>query len=177
MNTPKKVPGVPHAPAEYKVYRFRGRKVMFDCHLAALYEVEPMVLHNAVRRHKARFPGDFMFQLTPFESGLWHGCLLRSQHMISKKGGKPDTPYVFTAEGVLMLASILKSSRAKEVNIHIIKTVTTVPQLIPTSTALRRTITQRGKQYDRGVKGVFDAIARLRNDHRERAKSPMGFHS
>lgn len=102
------------------IYIIRGHKVMLDSDLAILYEVETKVLNQAVKRNFERFPEDFMFQLTEQE---WEDFKVRSQIVTSPKGGgRQYLPYVFTEQGVSMLSSVLKSKRAIQVNIQIMRT-------------------------------------------------------
>lgn len=99
------------------IYEIRGHKVMLDSDLASLYEVETRALNQAVKRNIERFPKDFMFQLTKdeFEN-------LISQNVTSRWGGVRKLPYAFTEQGVAMLSGILKSRRAIETNIQIMRT-------------------------------------------------------
>lgn len=97
---------------ENKFYFLREQKVMIDSDLAELYDVETRVLNLAVNRNKERFPEDFMFQLNKPE---WNN--LKSQIVISSYGGRRTLPYAFTEHGVLMLSSVLNSSKAIQVNI------------------------------------------------------------
>ena len=101
------------------IYEIRGQKIMLDSDLAVLYEVEPKVLNQAVKRNIERFPVDFMFQLTQDE---WK--ILRSQFVTSSHnhGGRRYAPYVFTEQGVAMLATVLNSQKAIQVNIQIMRT-------------------------------------------------------
>ena len=95
----------------------RGHKVMLDRDLAELYNVETKVLMQAVKRNSRRFPDDFMFQLTQQEF-----TNLKSQFVTSSWGGTRKLPHVFTEQGVAMLSSVLKSDRAVDVNIIIMRT-------------------------------------------------------
>ncbi len=101
-----------------KIYEFRGQKVMLDSDLADLYGATTKRLNEQVRRNVARFPEDFMFQLTEEEWGS-----LRSQIATSKigRGGRTYLPNVFTEHGVLMLSSVLNSEQAIQVNIQIMR--------------------------------------------------------
>lgn len=95
----------------------RGRRVILDRHLAELYGVRPLRLREQVKRNGERFPADFMFQLTVAEAQF-----LVSQNAIpswQQLGG--SLPYMFTQEGVAMLSSVLRSSRAVQVNIQIMR--------------------------------------------------------
>lgn len=104
------------------IYTIRGQKVMLDSDLAMLYEVETKVLNQAIKRNIDRFPEDFMFQLSNEE---WQ--FLRSQFVTSKinndekRGGRQYLPYVFTEQGVAMLSGVLKSKKAVETNIQIMR--------------------------------------------------------
>ena len=101
---------------ERRIYLMRGQKVLLSAHLAELYDVEPRVLMQAVKRNLDRFPADFMFQLTLAESAN-----LKSQIVISSWGGLRAAPYAFTQEGVAMLSSVLRSKRAVAMNISIMR--------------------------------------------------------
>ena len=102
-----------------KIFIIRGLQVMLDRDLAQLYGVETRALNQAVKRNIDRFPLDFMFQLTKeeFEN-------LKSQFVTSSWGGIRKLPYVFTEQGVYMLATILKSGVAIDVNKRIMRTFT-----------------------------------------------------
>ncbi len=103
-----------------RIYLIRQMKVMLDRDLAELYSVETKVLKQAVRRNIDRFPADFMFELTKEENQS-----LRSQNVTLKRGQHSKyLPFAFTEHGVLMLSSVLKSERAIQVNIQIIRTFT-----------------------------------------------------
>ena len=101
------------------IYIIRGQKVILDQDLAMLYEVETKNLNKAINRNKKRFPKDFVFQLTKEE---W--STLRFQNGTSKirKGGRRYLPFAFTEHGVAMAASLLKSDRAIEVSVEIVRT-------------------------------------------------------
>jgi len=99
-----------------KIYEIRGQRVMLDFDLAELYDTETKRLKEAVRRNIARFPDDFMFELSPDE---WK--ILRTQFATSSWGGLRYLPFAFTEQGVAMLASVLKSETAIQVNIQIVR--------------------------------------------------------
>ena len=99
-----------------KIYEIRGQRVMLDFDLADMYEVETRALNQAVKRNIKRFPSDFMFQLSNKEFDN-----LMSQSVISSWGGTRKLPYAFTEHGVTMLASVLRSERAIEINIQIVR--------------------------------------------------------
>lgn len=99
-----------------KIYDVRGQRVMLDFDLAQMYEVETKVLKQAVRRNASRFPQDFMFELTQEEMSI-----LRSQFVTSISSSTRYATFAFTEQGVAMLASVIKSAKAIEVNIQIVR--------------------------------------------------------
>ena len=99
------------------IYEIRGQKVMLDIDLAVLYQVETKNINRTVKRHKKRFPSDFMFQLTKRECEN-----LRCQFGTSSWGGLRYLPYAFTEQGIAMLSGLLNSEIAIKVNINIMRT-------------------------------------------------------
>lgn len=112
-----------------KIYLIRDKKVMLDRYLAELYGVETKRLKEAVRRNIDRFPEDFMFELTKEEFSNWRTQFATSN---SDKMGLRVPPFAFTEYGVLMLASVLNSERAIQVNIQIIKIFTKMREMLLT---------------------------------------------
>jgi hypothetical protein len=130
---------------------------MLSTHLAALYNVEPRALIQAVKRNRERFPGDFMFQLMPAE---WEN--LKSQIVISSWGGsRRAAPYAFTEQGIAMLSSVLNSRRAIQVNIEIMRAFDRLRQMLASNAQLARKMDSLEKKYDAQFKVVFDAIRQL----------------
>ena len=135
----------------------RGHKVMLDRDLSQLYGVSTKVFNQAVRRNKDRFPPDFMFQLTIQEFRS-----LRSQIVTSnKRGGRRYRPYAFTEQGVAMLSSVLRSKRAVQVNIEIMRAFVRLREMIASHKDLARKLEALEKRYDAQFKVVFDAIREL----------------
>jgi len=156
---PNHSPLVPAERIEQSILVIRGQKVMLDRDLAALYGVPAKRLNEQVKRNLARFPEDFMFQLTPEEAAV-----LRSQFATLKKGtGKHRKylPYVFTELGVAMLSTVLRSERAIEVNIAIMRAFVKLRELLSTHKDLARKIADLEKKYDGQFQVVFDALRRL----------------
>jgi len=124
-------PPVPIEVIERRIFLVRGQKVMLDTDLATLYQVPTFRLNEAVKRNHERFPGDFMFQLTPEETQS-----LTSQTAMSKastgRGGRRTRPYAFTEHGVAMLSSVLNSERAVQMNILIIRAFVKLRDLLAT---------------------------------------------
>lgn len=106
---------------ENKIYEIRGQKVMLDFDLAEMYGLETKRLKEQVRRNLERFPSDFMFQLTEEETKMAIQFNLRSQNATTSWGGIRYAPYAFTEQGVAMLSGLLRTPRAIEVNINIMR--------------------------------------------------------
>ena len=168
------------------VFFLRGEKVMFDSDLARLYGVTTKALNQAVARNKTRFPNDFAFRLTGSEfDGLRSQIVtsspredrLRSQIVTSKsgRGGRRYRPYAFTEQGVAMLSSVLRSARAVEVNIAIMRTFVQLRRLMDTNRDLARKIEALENKYDEQFAEVFAAIKELVAPPTE-PKRRIGFH-
>ncbi len=151
--------GLP-APAvriERAILSLRGHKVMLDADLAALYGVKTKALVRAVKRNEARFPADFMFQLSRDELGN-----LRSQLGTSTSwGGRRYLPYAFTEQGVAMLSGVLRSPRALQVNVEIMRAFVRLRQMLQTNAELARKLAALEKKYDAQFRSVFEAIREL----------------
>ena len=146
-------------------------KVMLDYELAELYEVETNHLKRQVRRNIDRFPDDFMIELTGDE----YKEILRCQIGTLEQGKYAKyPPMAFTEQGVAMLSSVLKSVRAIQVNIEIIRTFTRLRQMISTHDDLRRKIEAMEQKYDDRFRIVFEAIKKLLR-HEEAPKKKIGF--
>jgi hypothetical protein len=152
-----------------KIYLIRDIKVMLDRDLAELYGVETKRLKEQVRRNIERFPQDFMFELTKQEIKN-----LRSQFATSSWGGARYIPMAFTEQGVAMIASILKSKRAIEVNIAIIRAFVKLREMMATHKDLKRKIESMEKKYDEQFQIVFEAIKQLIETD-EKPKKRIGF--
>ncbi len=135
------------------IYHVRGKAVMLDRDLAALYGVETRVLNQAVKRNASRFPEDFMFSLSREE------IQRISQYVTSLKFSKSVN--AFTEQGVAMLSSVLNSEQAIKVNINIMRAFVQVRRLGMTIVDVKRKIENMEKKYDHRFKIVFDAIRQL----------------
>lgn len=157
----------------------RGQKVMQDGDLADLYEVETKTLNRAVKRNRARFPEDFMFQLTAEEFDnlrrQFGTSNLRLQNGTPRRGGRRYLPYVFTEQGVAMLSSVLHSKRAVQVNIEIMRAFVRLRQMLASNAELARKLVTLEKKYDAQFKVVFDAIRELMTPAEPKKKRPIGF--
>jgi hypothetical protein len=143
---------IPLERIERSILLIRGQKVMLSTDLAELYQVEPRVLVQAVKRNIARFPEDFMFQLT--EEEFYN---LKSQFVISSWGGlRRAKPYAFTEQGVAMLSSVLNSERAIKVNIEIMRAFVRLRRLLASHADLARKLEALEKKYDTQFNPVRD---------------------
>lgn len=136
----------------------RGHRVIRDHDLAAFYEVAVKALNQAVKRNAARFPSDFMFQLTEAEAAA-----LRSQFVTAKpgRGGRRSLPFAFTEQGVAMLSSVLRSERAVLVNVEIMRAFVRQRALLHEHADLARRVAALEKKYDARFRAVFQAIRDL----------------
>jgi len=176
------------------VFLIRGEKVLLDADLAMLYGVDTGALNRAVKRNIERFPDDFMLRLT---LGEWEDLKcqigissspstpakvnklgdIRSQiTTATAHGGRRAIPYAFTEQGVAMLSSVLRSQRAVEVNIAIMRTFVQLRRLMDSNRDLARRIEAMETRYDEQFSQVFDAIKQLISEDKTRkAKKPIGF--
>jgi hypothetical protein len=141
-----------------KIFELRGCKVMLDSDLAELYETETKRLKEAVRRNIGRFPSDFMFELSfsEFES-------LRTQIASSNRGGTRYLPFAFTEQGVAMLASVLNSTKAIEVNIQIVRAFVLLRQYALTHSDLTFKLKELESKYNKQFNDVYEALNYLLN--------------
>ena len=151
---------VPVARIQKSIFLFRGQKVLLDMDLAEFYGVETRSLIQAVKRNIERFPSDFVFQLDQDEFDS-----LRSQIVISKgKGGRRYLPYAFTEQGVAMLSSVLRSKRAIQVNVAIMRTFVKLREILSTHKELAHQLVdleRRLEDHDEQIQTIFEAIRQL----------------
>jgi phage regulator Rha-like protein len=157
-----------------KIYEIRGQKVMLDFDLAELYQLETKRLKEAVRRNSTRFPPDFMFELTKEEY-----VSLRTQFATLKKTGRGKhlkyMPFAFTEHGVTMLASVLNSDRAIEMNIAIVRAFIALRQIALHNKDLAEKLDQlKNEMYDRlgehdaQLNAIYDAIENMLDEKTEK---------
>lgn len=179
---------IPVAIAQ-SIFLIRGQKVMLSQDLAALYGVAVKVLNQAVKRHTARFPADFVFQLTPGEFDNLKSQFVTSRQRVSPRSRSQTVtlkrgqnikylPYAFTEEGVAMLSSVLKSDRAVKVNIAIMRAFVRLRETIETNRELARKFAELEKRvgkHDAEIGAVIDAIRQLMAPP-EKPRREIGFH-
>lgn len=152
-----------------RIYLIRGQKVMLDFDLASLYEVEVRRLKEAVRRNIARFPPDFMYELTREEYGF-----LRSQFATLETTGRGRhakyAPFAFTEQGIAMLSSVLHSERAIEMNISIMRAFIAMRRFLYQYNELTEQINDIRKSVDNHneqLSQIYDAIENLLDEKTE----------
>ena len=158
--------------AERHILLLRHQRVMLDFYLAELYAVETRALKQAVRRNPDRFPEDFMFELSAKEVQM-----LVSQNVIpglGKLGGA--IPMAFTEQGVAMLSSVLRSDRAIQVNIAIMRAFVRLRQMLASHADLAHKLEEMEQKYDGQFRLVFDAIRQLMTPPAKPARE-LGFHT
>ncbi len=166
----KPSPPIPIERIASQIYLIRGQKVMLDSDLAALYGVVTGRLNEQVKRNRRRFPEDFAFQLTQEEFNS-----LTSQIAISNagRGGRRKPPWVFTEQGVAMLSSVLRSDRAADVNVAIMRAFVRLRQVLATNEELARKVAQ----HDRQIAVLFSHVKALLKPPDSPQKHPIGFAS
>ncbi|HEY5593363.1 MAG TPA: ORF6N domain-containing protein [Paludibacter sp.] len=159
-----------------KIYEIRDQKVMLDFDLAAMYEVETRALKQAVKRNADRFPDDFMFQLSKVE---WQELITICDNLPETIKYSPATPYAFTEQGVAMLSSVLKSKKALQVNIAIMRAFVFIRQYALTHKDLTEKIKELETLYDKQFADVYDAINYLlqkdKQQTEQRVRKRIGF--
>lgn len=162
-------PIIPIERVASHIYLIRGQKVMLDRDLAELYRVATGALNQAVKRNRKRFPPDFMFQLSKEETEHW-----KSQIVISNPAAKMairNRPYAFTEQGVAMLSSVLRSERAIEVNIAIMRAFVKLRQVLASHRALARKI----EEHDEQIAVLFETVQKLLAPPHPPKKNPIGY--
>ena len=164
---------IPAEKIEGAILLMRGQKVLLDEDLARLYRVPTRRLNEQVTRNIERFPQDFMFQLSRGEFAI-----LRSQFATSRSwGGRRHPPRAFTEQEVAMLSSVLRSRRAVEVNIEIMRAFVRLRKILSTHADLARKLEALEKKYDAQFKVVFDAIRALMAPPVPEERPRIGFRS
>ncbi len=150
-----------------RIYTLRGYKVMLDFDLAELYETETRTLKQSVRRNQERFPEDFMFQLAKSE---WKELITICDNLPENIQFSPTTPFAFTEQGVAMLSGVLKSKKAIQTNIAIMRAFVAVRQFALNYVELSQKIMEIEKHLngqDESIKDIFQAIHYLLKENEE----------
>ena len=184
------------AQLERRIVLVRGQRVMLDFHLAELYEVPTKALNQAVKRNMGRFPADFMFQLTDEEAEGVRVAIGYQDAPVAQRGDGPRRsqsvtssakfrrtsylPYAFTEHGVAMLSSVLRSPRAIEANIAIIRVFVRLRSLAASTADLSARLDELERRPDRKFRVVFEAIRGLMDPAPPPSVEPrreIGFHT
>ncbi|MEO6228816.1 MAG: ORF6N domain-containing protein [Ferruginibacter sp.] len=156
-----------------KILLIRDKKVMIDKDIASLYGVPTKRLNEQVKRNLKRFPDDFMFQITQEEKDE---VVANCDHLKNIKYS-PNLPYVFTEHGAVMLASVLNSDRAIEVNIQIVRIFTKMKEMLLTQKDILLKLEQlenKVSSHDENIQLIFEALKQLLNPPQEPRKR-IGF--
>jgi hypothetical protein len=161
-------------PVESRILFLRQERVILDTDLAELYGVPVRQLNQQVKRNRARFPSDFVFQLTTREQKV-----LRSQIVISKatRGGRRYSPYVFTEHGAIMAATVLNSQRAIQMSVFVVRAFVRLRGMVTTNRQLAARIDElelRLQNHDSDIQDLLDAIREL-TDPVARRRKRIGF--
>jgi hypothetical protein len=165
---------IPARRIESAILTVRGQRVLLDRDLAVLYGVETRVLNQAVRRNRARFPSDFMYELT-------RGEILRMSPIVISPDGMGELKYsksvfAFTEQGVAMLSSVLNGPRAVQVNIEIMRAFVRLREILAANADLSRKLAALEHKYDGQFKVVFTAIRSLMGE-KKKPRREIGFHT
>jgi phage regulator Rha-like protein len=181
MNKTNPSMAIPDEIVMRKIFLIRGQKVMLDRDLAELYGVETKRLKEAVRRNVERFPEDFMFELTKREFSNWRTQFATSN---SERMGLRIPPFAFTEYGILMLASVLNSKRAIQINIQVVRIFSKLRDMMQNQHVLITRIEQIEHEisgHDEKLLLIFEYLKQLEQSKQEeqefKNRKPVGFKS
>ena len=163
---------IPIEVVSQRIFLIRGQKVMLDSDLAELYGIKTMVLNQSVKRNIGRFPLDFMFQLNKTEYEI-----LISQSVISRWGGRRHLPYAFTEHGVAMLSSVLRSPRAVQMNIMIVRAFIKIREILASNKDLSQMIEELQREQkiqNKHINAIYEMLNKLIREP-NRPNNPIGF--
>lgn len=170
---------------QQKIFEIREYRVMMDYDLAALYEVETKTLKRAVKRNIERFPSDFMFELTEKEFEVLRYQFgtsnetetLRSQIVTSKRGGNRYLPFAFTEQGVAMLSGILRSTKAIEINIGIMRAFVLLRELTTGYAEIKKQLDQFMLDTNLQIADIYDILNEmaLKQKQADKPRNPVGY--
>ena len=181
---------IPTERIEQRILVIRGQRVLLAEDLARLYGVSVKRLNEQVKRNADRFPEDFIFQLSKSEvealsrsqiATLDNRRILKSQIATSKRGGNVKyLPYAFTEHGALMAANVLKSERAAQISVFVVRAFVKLRELLVNHRDLADKLDeleQRLQAHDHQIGGLIDAIRSLMTPPAEKKKPPIGYHT
>ena len=161
---------------ERSIHLVRGHKVILAADLAALYGVVTWRLNEQVKRNQNRFPDDFVFQLTPEEDKALTSQIARSK---SGRGGRRTLPFAFTEHGAIMVAMILKSPRAVDMSVQVVRAFVRLREMLASNVALAHKLAElerRLEGHDQAIHDLFEAIRQLLTPPQPK-RSQIGFHA
>lgn len=157
-----------------KIFEIRGQRVMLDFDLAELYEVETRALKQAVKRNINRFPSDFMFELTKSE---WQEVITNCDNLPQTVKFSPALPFAFSEQGVAMLSSVLRSQKAIDVNISIMRTFVALRQYALGYAELNRKLEDFMIETNMQFSDIYQALTELasKKEEENRPRKRIGF--
>lgn len=172
-----------------RILVLRGQKVLLDSDLAELYGVPTKRFNEQVRRNMERFPADFMFQLTEEEFSVLRSHFATSNDKPAGRGGRRYPPYAFTEHGAIMAATILKSPRAVEMSVYVVRAFVRLREVLASNAELAKRLDDLEQKTEAlamrhdalarstraQLKQVFDAIRELMTPPEPHKKRPIGF--
>lgn len=177
--TRKSTSSVPIEQLEGSIHVIRGQRVMLDADLAELYGVTTAALNQSVKRNQERFSDDFAFQLTRQEF-----TALISQNVISKtntgRGGRQSSPWAFTEHGVAMLSSVLRSKKAAQVNVEIMRAFVRIRRLLATPGELVEQLQRLAESvqlHDSQIKAITRVLQQMMEPPADKPTGRIGFRS
>jgi len=160
-------------PIHHRIYTLRGKQIMLDEDLAALYQVTTKRLNEQVKRNSERFPDDFMFQLTEKEYESLRSQIATSS--LESRGGRRYMPYAFTENGVYMLSAVLRSEVAVRVSIEIMRTFTKLREFSLHYNALAKKMLEMERKNQKEFHKIYSLLDELIHDTRKTDEKVMGF--
>lgn len=160
-----------------RIYDLQGQKVMLDFDLAELYEIENRALKQAVKRNLDRFPADFMFQLTKAE---WQELITKCDNLPQTAKFSPATPFAFTEQGVAMLSSVLKSKKALQVNIAIMRVFVEVRRFVLHNhniTEQLKELRERLGEHDTQLNSIYNVMENLLDKEADKAATKANWNN
>ena len=166
----------------HHILLLRGQKVLLDADLATLYDVPTKRFNEQVRRNLARFPADFMFQLTEEEFAALRSHFATSNEKPAGRGGRRYLPFVFTEHGAIMAATILNSPRATEVSVYVVRAFVALREQLAGNkelalkfSELETRLERKLDSHDQAIAGLIDAIRELMRPPEPKQNQPIGF--
>lgn len=150
-----------------KIFEIRGQRIILDFDLAEMYEVENRALKQAVKRNIIRFPEDFMFELT---KGEWQEVITICDNLPQTVKFSPALPFAFTEQGVAMLSSVLRSQKAIEVNISIMRAFITLRQYALGYAKLNRKLEEFMVETNMQFSDIYQALTELASQKEQEDK-------